>query len=159
MCAIPQLVSTPFIPKPMERRSVMSHYHGSTFSGWQQNQRRRQQQGERQKKKMFILTNNNFTCESRYFVHFFAIIAPLRYEISLFHEPALWSRWTQHKYYRFLFQNLDNDRYSPKENFTKICQIKWNWITSVKFEMSLKVRIEFQVTLSVCCHQNILLPL
>ena len=102
--------------------------------------------------------NNNFTCESRYFVHFFAIIAPLRYEISLFHEPALWSRWTQHKY-RFLFQNLDNDRYSPKENFTKICQIKWNWITSVKFEMSLKVRIDFQVTLSVCCHQKILLPL
>ena len=111
------------------------------------------------KNKMFILTNNNFTCESRYFVHFFAIIAPLRYEISLFHEPALWSRWTQHKYYRFLFQNLDNDRYSPKENFTKICQIKWNWITSVKFEMSLKVRIEFQVTLSVCCRRNILLLL
>ena len=29
-------------------------------------------------KKMFVLTNNNFARESRYFVHFFAIVAPLR---------------------------------------------------------------------------------
>ena len=34
--------------------------------------------GERQKNKMFILTNNNFARESRYFVHFFAIVAPPR---------------------------------------------------------------------------------
>ena len=52
---------------------------------------------------------------------FFAIVAPLRHEISLFHEPALWSRWTWHKNCRFLYLNLDNDRYSPKENFVKIC--------------------------------------
>ena len=32
----------------IERRSVTSRYHGSTISGWQQNQRRRRQQGERQ---------------------------------------------------------------------------------------------------------------
>ena len=30
---------------------------------------------------------------------------------------------------------LVNDRYGPKENFAKICQIKWNWIRSVKFEL------------------------
>ena len=34
------------------------------------------------KKKMFILTNNNFARASRYFVHFFALVAPLRHEAS-----------------------------------------------------------------------------
>ena len=33
----------------IEKRSVTSRYHGSTISGWQQNQRRRRRQGERQK--------------------------------------------------------------------------------------------------------------
>ena len=33
----------------IERKSVTSRYHGSTISGWQQNQRRRRRQGERQK--------------------------------------------------------------------------------------------------------------
>ena len=42
-----------------------------------------------------------------------------------------------------LFLNLDNNRYSPKENFAKICQIKWNWLRPVKFEI---VRIDFLVT-------------
>ena len=79
---------------------------------------------ENGKKYMFILTNNNFARESRYFVHFFAIVAPLRHEISLFHAPTLWSRLKQHKNCRFLYLNLDNDRYGPKENFAKICQIK-----------------------------------
>ena len=36
--------------------------------------------------------------------------------------------------------DTDDDRYGPKENFTKICQIKWNSIRSVKFE---EVRIDF----------------
>ena len=55
-------------------------------------------------KKMFILTNNNFARVSRYFVHFFAVVAPLRRETSQFHEPALRSRLTQHKNWRFLFR-------------------------------------------------------
>ena len=84
----------------IERRSVTSRYHGSTISGLQQNQRR----------------------------HFFAVVAPVRHETSLFHEPALWSKWTQHQ--------------------------TWNWIRSVKFEI---VRMDFKVTLSVCCHPKILL--
>ena len=33
-------------------------------------------------KNMFILTNNNFARASRYFVHFFAVVAPLRHESS-----------------------------------------------------------------------------
>ena len=33
---------------------------------------------------MFILTNNNFARASRYFVHFFDVIAPLRRETSQF---------------------------------------------------------------------------
>ena len=37
---------------------------------------------ENGKKYMFILTNNNFALASRYFVHFFAAVAPLRYETS-----------------------------------------------------------------------------
>ena len=56
---------------------------------------------------------------------------------------------------RFLFLNLDNHRYSCKENFAKICQIKWNWIRLVKFEI---VQIDFEVTLWVCCRPKILLP-
>ena len=75
----------------IERRRVTSRYHGSTISGRQQNQRRRRRQGER-KKNMFTLTNNNFSRVSRYFVHFFAVVAPLQHETSLFHQPALWSR-------------------------------------------------------------------
>ena len=38
--------------------------------------------GERQKNNMIILTNNNFARALRYFVHFFAVIAPLRNETS-----------------------------------------------------------------------------
>ena len=111
---------------------MTSPYHGSTISGWQQNQRRRQRQGDRQKNDMFILTNNNFASTSRYFVHFFTVVAPLRHETSLFHEPALWSRWMQHKNCPFHFLNLDNVTYGSKENFAKIWQIKWNWIRSVR---------------------------
>ena len=37
---------------------------------------------ENGKKKMFIITNNNFARASRYFVHFFAVFAPLRHETS-----------------------------------------------------------------------------
>ena len=65
----------------IKRRSVTSRYHGSTISGRQQNQRRRRRQGERQKN-MFISTNNNFSRASRYFVHFFAVVAPLRHKNS-----------------------------------------------------------------------------
>ena len=139
----------------MERRTVTSRYHGSTISGWQQNQRRRWRQGYGQKI-MFMLRNNNFARASSYFVQFFAIVAPLRHETSKFREPALLSTvntWTQKL--SLSFPNLDNHRYGPKENFAKICQIKWNWIRSVKSEI---VRIDFEVTLSVCCHPNILPP-
>ena len=37
---------------------------------------------ENGKKYMFILTNNNFARASRYFVHFFVVVAPLRHETS-----------------------------------------------------------------------------
>ena len=37
---------------------------------------------ENGKKKMFIITNNNFARASRYFVHFFAVVAPLRHRTS-----------------------------------------------------------------------------
>ena len=37
---------------------------------------------ENGRKYMFILTNNNFARASHYFVHFFAVVAPLRHETS-----------------------------------------------------------------------------
>ena len=37
---------------------------------------------ENAKNNMFILTKNNFAPASRFFVHFFAVVAPLRHEIS-----------------------------------------------------------------------------
>ena len=37
---------------------------------------------ENGKNSMFLTTNNNFTCASLYFVHFFAVVAPLRRETS-----------------------------------------------------------------------------
>ena len=37
---------------------------------------------ENGKKYMFILTNNNFARTSRYFVHFFVVVVPLRHETS-----------------------------------------------------------------------------
>ena len=48
-------------------------------------------------KKMFVLTNNNFARESRYFVHFFAIVAPLpRGDLQLKRRDKL--RRPQQKY-------------------------------------------------------------
>ena len=45
-----RIVRTIFLStQSIEGRSVTSRYHGSTISGWQQNQRRRRRQGERQK--------------------------------------------------------------------------------------------------------------
>ena len=38
--------------------------------------------GKENGKKMFILTKNNFARASRYFVHFFAVVPPLRQETS-----------------------------------------------------------------------------
>ena len=49
------------------------------------------------------------------------------------------------------FLNLDNDRYGPKENFAKICQIKWNGIRSVKFEI---VQIDFYDFISLLSSKN-----
>ena len=41
----------------------------------------------------------------------------------LISRARIMSSWTKHKHCRFLFLNLDNDRYGPKETFAKICQI------------------------------------
>ena len=93
-------------------------------------------------KKWYVYINKQQLCTCiTLFCTFFAVVAPL------------W--WTQHKNCSFHFLSLDNVRYGPKENFAKICQIKWNWIRSVKFEI---VQIDFEVTFSVCCHTKILLP-
>ena len=89
----------------------------------------------------FYWQNSKFARASCYFVHFFAVVAPLRHENSKFHTLALWSRWIQHKSCLFLFRHLNtvlSD--STWENFANICQMKWNWMGSMKFET---VRIHF----------------
>ena len=76
---------------------------------------------------MFMLPNNNFARASRYFVHFFAVVARLRYETFYFEEPSLRSRWTHTKIVAFFFFNLDNDRYGRKKNlagFEKLNEIE-----------------------------------
>ena len=105
------------------------------------NQRRRRRKENGKKAIGFYWQNSKFARASCYFVHFFAVVAPLRHENSKFHTLALWSRWIQHKSCLFLFRNLNtvlSD--STWENFANICQIKWNWMGSMKFE---RVRIHF----------------
>ena len=62
-----------------QKTIVTSRYHGSTVSGNAKRQLRRRRSA---KNDMFILTNNNFPRASRYFEHFFAVVAPLRHETS-----------------------------------------------------------------------------
>ena len=75
---------------------------------------------------MFILTNNNFARASRYFVHFFAVAAPLHYDMKIpnFTSPLYGVGEHNTKIVPFIFLNLDNVRYGPKEYFAKIYQIK-----------------------------------
>ena len=113
---------------------MTSRHHGSTISVWQQNQRRRRRKENGKKGIGFYWQNNKLARASCYFVHFFAVVVPLRHENSKFHTLALWSRWTQHKSRLFLFRNLNtvlSD--STWENFANICQIKWNWMVQIHF--------------------------
>ena len=49
--------------------------------------------------------NNNFARASRFFVHFFAVIARLRRENAYFH--VLWRTRTQHNNFLFIFLTFD----------------------------------------------------
>ena len=57
---------------------------------------------------------------SRYHGSTISARASLRHETSWFQEPVLWGRWTHTKIVGFFFLNLDNNRYSPRENFANI---------------------------------------
>ena len=73
--------------KPFVKDSVLA-----VLFGWGQyayprgaiKQRRRRGQGERQKSNSFRLVKQNFARASRFFVHFFAVVAQLRRETSQF---------------------------------------------------------------------------
>ena len=92
-------------------------------------------EGNGKKVKGFYWQNNKFARASRHFVHFLAVVARLRHETSYFHTLALWSRWAQHKSCLFPLLNLYMVLSgSTRGNFANICQIKWNWIRSMKFE-------------------------
>ena len=64
----------------IERTSMTSRHHGRTICWWQQNQRQRRQDGRRTAKKVecFYWQNNKFARALHYFVHFFAVVAPLQ---------------------------------------------------------------------------------
>ena len=66
----------------IERRSMTSRHHGSTISGWQQYQPRRRRKENGKQVKGFYGQKNKFARESCYFVHFFAVLAPLQHETS-----------------------------------------------------------------------------
>ena len=59
-----------------------AHHHGSTISGWQQNQRRQRRKENGKKVKGFCWQNSKFPRASRYFVHFFPVVELLRPETS-----------------------------------------------------------------------------
>ena len=97
------------------------------------------------KTNMLILTNNNFARAPRstLLVHHAILYISLS---SLHHYNMKLPNFTSRLYgvgqkttqkLSLFFFNLDNDRYGPKENFAEICQIKWNWIRSMKFEIML----------------------
>ena len=133
---------------------MTSRYHGSTISGWQKNQRGRRRQEERQK--LICLHQQTTTFHVNHAILYISLPSLHHYDMKLpnFASPLYGVGKHNHKNCRFLFLNIDNDRYGPKENFANICQIKWNWTRSVKFEI---VRIDFKVTLPVC-HPKILPP-
>ena len=128
------VLTTSFPMQATERRSVTSRYHGSTISGWQQNQRRRRRQWERQK----------IICLYLYCTFLCRRCTSMAWNFLILQASFMEQVNTTQKIVTF----------GPKENFAKICQIKWSWIRSVKFEI---VRIDFKVTLSVCCHPKLLL--
>ena len=88
-----------------------------------------------------VYINKQQLCTCDHAILYICLLSLYHYDMKHpnFASP-LWSRWTQHKNCRFLFLNLHNDRYGPKENFINIFQLKWNWIRSVKFEI---VQIDF----------------
>ena len=56
----------------------------------------------------FYHQNNNFARASRFFVHFFAVVARLRRETCQFHVS--WKTRTRKNYFLFLFLKLDARR-------------------------------------------------
>ena len=137
--------------------------------------KKRRQQQERQTSKTGLQCvykqNNNFAwrhaflyyifCMFLYVFFLYCIIiflshhcatAPWNFIIS---HARLWSWWTQHKMFLFLFLNLDTVLlYSNPTNFATIWQIKWNWMRSMKFET---VQIHFlSDVLSLLSSRNLL---
>ena len=73
------------------------------------------------------LRNNNFARASRFFVHFFAVIARLRRENAYFH--VLWKTRTQHNDFLFIFLTFDKSvRIQPQKKwpiFDELNKMEW----------------------------------
>ena len=100
-------------------------------------------EGERQKTKTFLMTKQqNCTCITLFCTFLCRRCTPVTWNFPFSSAHfKLWSRWTVHKSCLFPLLNLDTALSdSTLENFANICQIKWTWIRSMKFEA---VRIHF----------------
>ena len=83
--------------------------------------------------------NNNFARTSRFFVHFYAVVARLQRETAFF--PILSRTCTQDNNYLFLYLNFDTvlQNSTPKK-FAHIWKIKRDGISAIKFKAA---RIHF----------------
>ena len=92
---------------------------------------------------------NRRTCHNTHDTWYCIATATWNFLIS-----ALWSWWTQHQNFFFLFLNI-NTVLSNSRKFRQHSHIKWNWIRSMTSET---VRIHFLSDVFVCCHPEVLLP-
>ena len=103
---------------------------------------------ERQKSNRFLLTKQQIcTCIMPFCSFLCRRCTAATWKFLISHARFMESVNTTQKL-SFSFSKLNtvlSD--STWENFTNICQMKWNWMGSMKFE-----------TFSGCCHPKILLP-
>ena len=115
---------------------MTSGHHGSTISGWQQNQRRRRRKENGKKSKRFLLTKQQIcTCITLFCTFFLPSLHPCDTKLPNFTRLLYGVGEHNTKVVFFPLLNLDtvlSD--STRENLANICQIKWNWIKSLKFE-------------------------
>ena len=103
-----------------------------------------QRQRERQKScNRFMLAKQQLcTCITLFCTFLGRRCTTATWNVLILHvSRSLWSRWTQHKTFCFLFIHLDtvlSD--STPEHFANIWQMKWNWMRLMKCET---VRIHF----------------
>ena len=123
----------------IERRSMTSRHHGRTICGWQQNQRQRRQDGSRMAKKVecfYFIKQQICTCITLFCTFLCRRCTPAS-DMKLPNFTLLLYGVGEHNTKVVFFSLLNLDTVlsdSARGHFANICQIKWNWISSMKFE-------------------------